>query len=122
MLDKLKKRRTQYALGKNLPIPETQVDSLIREAIRLSPSSFNSQSSRAVCGSFVAFSVWVDGTYFLPGDRRISVWLQGGRDSTAEPVFELVNTIVSCPSARSCSMLAGESSTYRSAPTADLSA
>ncbi|KUL93646.1 nitroreductase [Bosea sp. WAO] len=48
MLDKLKKRRTQYALGKNLPIPQTQVDSLIREAIRLSPSSFNSQSSRAV--------------------------------------------------------------------------
>ncbi|WP_353186123.1 nitroreductase family protein [Bosea sp. (in: a-proteobacteria)] len=48
MLDKLKKRRTQYALGKNLPISETQVDALIREAIRLSPSSFNSQSSRAV--------------------------------------------------------------------------
>lgn len=48
MLDKLKKRRTQYALGKNLPIPQTQVDSLIREAIRLSPSSFNSQSSRAI--------------------------------------------------------------------------
>ena len=48
MLDKLKKRRTQYALGKNLPISETQVDALIRDAIRLSPSSFNSQSSRAV--------------------------------------------------------------------------
>ncbi len=48
MLDKLKKRRTQYALGKTLPISEKQVDGLIREAIRLSPSSFNSQSSRAV--------------------------------------------------------------------------
>lgn len=48
MLDKLKRRRTQYALGKTLPISETQVDGLIREAIRLSPSSFNSQSSRAV--------------------------------------------------------------------------
>ncbi|KRE09752.1 nitroreductase [Bosea sp. Root381] len=48
MLDKLRKRRTQYALGKNLPIAEAQVDALIREAIRLSPSSFNSQSSRAV--------------------------------------------------------------------------
>lgn len=48
MLDELKKRRTQYALGRNLPISETQVDALIREAIRLSPSSFNSQSSRAV--------------------------------------------------------------------------
>lgn len=42
------KRRTQYALGAKLPIPEAQVDALIREAIRLSPSSFNSQSSRAL--------------------------------------------------------------------------
>lgn len=41
-------RRTQYALGKNLPLSEDQVDALIREAIRLAPSSFNSQSSRAV--------------------------------------------------------------------------
>ena len=42
------KRRTQYALGAKLPLPEAQVDALIREAIRLSPSSFNSQSSRAL--------------------------------------------------------------------------
>ncbi|WP_028605615.1 nitroreductase family protein [Ottowia thiooxydans] len=41
-------RRTQYALGKNLPLPEADVDALIRQAIRLAPSSFNSQSSRAV--------------------------------------------------------------------------
>ena len=41
-------RRTQYALGKNLPLAESEVDALIREAIRLAPSSFNSQSSRAV--------------------------------------------------------------------------
>ncbi|WP_225782830.1 nitroreductase family protein [Xenophilus sp. Marseille-Q4582] len=41
-------RRTQYALGKNLPIAESDVDALIRQAIRLAPSSFNSQSSRAV--------------------------------------------------------------------------
>uniref|UniRef100_UPI0033406213 nitroreductase family protein n=1 Tax=Diaphorobacter ruginosibacter TaxID=1715720 RepID=UPI0033406213 len=42
------KRRTQYAIGKNLPLPEAQVEALIREAIRQAPSSFNSQSSRAV--------------------------------------------------------------------------
>lgn len=48
MLDLLKKRRTQYAIGKNLPLPRAEVESLIQEAIRLSPSSFNSQSSRAV--------------------------------------------------------------------------
>lgn len=41
-------RRTQYALGKTLPIAESEVDALIRQAIRLAPSSFNSQSSRAV--------------------------------------------------------------------------
>ncbi|HEX7814559.1 MAG TPA: nitroreductase family protein [Dyella sp.] len=48
MLDHLKKRRTQYALGKQLPIAESAVEELIREAIRHSPSSFNSQSSRAI--------------------------------------------------------------------------
>lgn len=47
-IDIIKKRRTQYALGKTLAIPQDEVVSLIQEAIRLSPSSFNSQSSRAV--------------------------------------------------------------------------
>lgn len=42
------KRRTQYALGKHLPISETEVEGLIREAVRQAPSSFNSQSSRVV--------------------------------------------------------------------------
>ena len=47
-LDAIKKRRTQYALGKNLPISRDEVTALIKETIRQSPSSFNSQSSRAV--------------------------------------------------------------------------
>ena len=47
-IDILKKRRSQYALGKNLPLPQDQVTALIQEAVRQSPSSFNSQSSRAV--------------------------------------------------------------------------
>lgn len=42
------KRRTQYALGSNLPISREAVDKLVRESVRLAPSSFNSQSSRAV--------------------------------------------------------------------------
>jgi len=42
------KRRTQYALGKNLPITETELESLVYESMRLAPSSFNSQSSRAI--------------------------------------------------------------------------
>ncbi len=48
LIDSLKKRRTQYALGEALPISEQQTAQLIQEAIRLAPSSFNSQSSRAV--------------------------------------------------------------------------
>jgi predicted oxidoreductase (fatty acid repression mutant protein) len=44
----LKKRRTQYALGKSLPLSDKEVAALIQEAIRHTPSSFNSQSSRAV--------------------------------------------------------------------------
>jgi len=42
------KRRTQYALGNRLPISHDQVTAIIQQAIKLSPSSFNSQSSRAV--------------------------------------------------------------------------
>lgn len=48
VIDVLKKRRTQYVLGKKLPLAETAVDALIREAVREAPSSFNSQSSRVV--------------------------------------------------------------------------
>ncbi|ARP90055.1 nitroreductase family protein [Bordetella genomosp. 9] len=44
----LKRRRTQYALGRNLPLTQDAVVELIQEAIKHSPSSFNSQSSRAV--------------------------------------------------------------------------
>ena len=44
----LKKRRTQYALGKNLPLSNADTEALIKEAMRLTPSAFNSQSSRAV--------------------------------------------------------------------------
>lgn len=47
-LDAIKKRRTQYALSKNLPISRDEVTALIKETIRQAPSSFNSQSSRAV--------------------------------------------------------------------------
>lgn len=47
-LQTLKNRRTQYALGKKLPLSNEAVEALIKEAVRLSPSSFNSQSSRAV--------------------------------------------------------------------------
>ncbi|MGY0560842.1 MULTISPECIES: nitroreductase family protein [unclassified Luteimonas] len=47
-LDVARKRRTQYALGNDLPISQDQVTGLIQEAVRQAPSSFNSQSSRAL--------------------------------------------------------------------------
>lgn len=47
-IENLKKRRTQYALGKSLPLSQDKVADLIREAVKYAPSSFNSQSSRAV--------------------------------------------------------------------------
>ncbi len=43
-----KKRRSQYALGKNLPISQNDTTHLIKQAVREAPSAFNAQSSRAV--------------------------------------------------------------------------
>src|SRR5690606_27884571 len=48
IIEFLKKRRTQYALGKKLPLSEEKTVKLIQDAIKHAPSSFNSQSSRAV--------------------------------------------------------------------------
>ena len=47
-IDSLKKRRTQYALGTHVALERPVLTRLIQDAIRNSPSSFNSQSSRAV--------------------------------------------------------------------------
>lgn len=47
-IDALKKRRTQYALGRNVSASKEELLTLIQDAIKHSPSSFNSQSSRAV--------------------------------------------------------------------------
>ncbi|VDC30128.1 nitroreductase family protein [Pseudogemmobacter humi] len=48
VIEHLRTRRTQYALGRNVALPKDEIEALIKEAIRLAPSSFNSQSSRAV--------------------------------------------------------------------------
>lgn len=47
-INSLKQRRTQYALGKNLALSHEEVAKLVSDAIKHSPTSFNSQSSRAV--------------------------------------------------------------------------
>ncbi|MFC5436549.1 nitroreductase family protein [Rhodanobacter umsongensis] len=48
LIESLKQRRTQYALGRNVSLDNDALTHLIKEAIRHTPSSFNSQSSRAV--------------------------------------------------------------------------
>lgn len=47
-LDQIKKRRTIYAIGKNVTLDNAKVESIIKEAVRQSPSAFNSQTSRVV--------------------------------------------------------------------------
>ena len=48
LIESLKLRRTQYALGKNVSMDKDSLTQRIKEAMRHTPSSFNSQSSRAV--------------------------------------------------------------------------
>ena len=47
-LNLIEKRRTIYAIGKNVEHSPAYLTDLIQNAIKQSPSSFNSQSSRAV--------------------------------------------------------------------------
>ncbi|WP_447527933.1 nitroreductase family protein [Vreelandella sp. TE19] len=41
-------RRSQYVIGKDIPLGQKETAALIQQAVKLAPSSFNSQSSRAV--------------------------------------------------------------------------
>ncbi len=47
-LNHIKNRRTIYAIGKNVSLDQAQIEKTIIDAIKNSPSAFNSQSSRAV--------------------------------------------------------------------------
>lgn len=42
---------------------------------------------------FIALARWADGTYYLPGDKRASIWIQDSRDGVVEPVFHFVNIV-----------------------------
>ena len=48
IIDSMKMRRSIYHLGKELPISNDQLEETVKEAVRLAPSAFNSQTSRAV--------------------------------------------------------------------------
>ncbi|MEZ2904094.1 nitroreductase family protein [Acinetobacter terrestris] len=47
-LDHMKQRRTIYAIGKNVPLAQDKIEEIIKDAVRNSPSAFNSQTSRVV--------------------------------------------------------------------------
>ena len=59
VIQSLRTRRSQYALGRNVGQSPAEIEALIKEAIRWSPSSFNSQSSRAV---------------ILHGEQSVAFW------------------------------------------------
>ena len=58
-LDQIKQRRTIYAIGRNVSLDQAKIEEIIKEAVKQSPSSFNSQSSRAV---------------ILFGDSHVKFW------------------------------------------------
>ncbi|EUJ17464.1 nitroreductase family protein [Listeria aquatica] len=47
-LEAIKSRRSIYALDKNVSLSQDEIEEIVKEAIKHSPSSFNSQTSRAV--------------------------------------------------------------------------
>ncbi|MEZ2772248.1 nitroreductase family protein [Acinetobacter pseudolwoffii] len=47
-LDQIKQRRSIYTIGKNVSLEQAEIENLIKDAVKHSPSSFNSQTSRVV--------------------------------------------------------------------------
>lgn len=44
-------------------------------------------------GGFYALARWVDGTYFLPFDKKPSIWMQDSRGTVVEQLFHFVNGV-----------------------------
>ena len=75
-LDQMKQRRTIYAIGKNVLLTQDKIEEIIKEAVRNSPSAFNSQTSRVVT---------------LYGDSHTKFWnivLETLRKMVPEDAFE----------------------------------
>ncbi|MEX2227698.1 MAG: phosphatase PAP2 family protein [Dehalococcoidia bacterium] len=47
----------------------------------------------AVCATFFALARWVDGTYFLPFDKKPSIWVQDLESEPADRLFGFVNDV-----------------------------
>ncbi|MEK8213317.1 nitroreductase family protein [Paenibacillus sp. FSL L8-0463] len=69
-LEAVKERRSIYALSKETPISDAQIKEIVEAAVLHSPTSFNSQSSRAVV---------------LLGDKHDKLW-----DITTETLRKIV--------------------------------
>lgn len=79
-LDHMKQRRTIYAIGKNVPLTQDKIEEIIKDAVRHSPSAFNSQTSRVVT---------------LYGDSHSKFWdivRETLRKMVPEDAFEKTNT------------------------------
>lgn len=48
LIELAQNRRTIYKLGKNSPVPDSQIEELVNAAIHHVPSSFNTQSTRLI--------------------------------------------------------------------------
>lgn len=46
--ESLESRRSIYAIGKDVPVSEAKIQKIVEEAVKYTPTSFNSQTSRAV--------------------------------------------------------------------------
>ena len=44
----IEQRRTIYGLGKDLPVSESDIESIVEHAVKHTPSAFNSQSARVI--------------------------------------------------------------------------
>ncbi|WP_025728216.1 nitroreductase family protein [Atopobacter phocae] len=47
-LEAIKNRRSIYALGRNVNLSESEIESIIKEAVKQSPTAFNAQSPRVL--------------------------------------------------------------------------
>src|SRR5690606_6024936 len=47
-LDQIKQRRSIYSIGKNVDLDQVEIEKIIKDALKNSPSSFNSQTARVV--------------------------------------------------------------------------
>lgn len=84
----LKKRRSVYQLGNKAVLPEEEIVKLIQDALKYTPSAFNSQSARAVILFGASYQkLWqivretlrtvVPADKFAPTDKKISSFAAG---------------------------------------------